>query len=46
MKKDINKIITEVLASLALEKMTVSQKKIDETKKLVLRKENNNDGRR
>lgn len=32
MERDINKIIEEVLASLALENLTVSKKKIDEVR--------------
>ena len=47
MKKSIDKIIEEVLASLAMENLSVSQDKINEVKnehkKLVLRKDCNND---
>ena len=50
MKKDIDKIIEEVLASLAMEDLRASKDKINEVKneykKLVLRKDCNNDRRR
>lgn len=50
MKRDIDKIVEEVLASLAIEDLKVSNEQVEETKeehkKLVLRKEVKDDGRR